>query len=209
MFDLVANWIDAGGPIVIILGALSIYSIALIVLKASQLSGVLSGASRREDAIAAWRDGARDQAMGAVEGGGAPADRVVAAAMAGLNANENIAALEAKLERQGNAELERMSRNLRMLEVIATVSPLIGLLGTVLGMIESFQELEIAKGSANAAVLAGGIWQALLTTAMGLIVAIPAAVAANLMASRVDRAGHLIEDSVSGLLAAHRRGAKN
>ncbi len=91
---------------------------------------------------------------------------------------------------------------LRTLEVLAVVSPLMGLLGTVLGMIESFQQLELAGGSANAAVLASGIWQALLTTAMGLIVAIPAAIAANLLSSRLDRAGHVMEDCVTRLFVA-------
>jgi biopolymer transport protein ExbB len=92
-----------------------------------------------------------------------------------------------------------MNRHLRVLEVIAIVSPLLGLLGTVLGMIQSFQELELAQGSANAAVLAGGIWEALLTTAAGLIVAIPAAVAAQLLGARVESAGHLIENTVGQL----------
>jgi biopolymer transport protein ExbB len=79
------------------------------------------------------------------------------------------------------------------------VSPLLGLLGTVLGMIQSFQELEIAQGWANASVLAGGIWQALLTTAAGLIVAIPAAIAAQLLAARIESAGQLIESTVGQL----------
>ena len=76
------------------------------------------------------------------------------------------------------------------------ISPLLGLLGTVLGMIQSFQELELAQGSANASVLAGGIWQALLTTAAGLIVAIPAAIGASLLATRVDAAAHDIESTI-------------
>ncbi len=60
------------------------------------------------------------------------------------------------------------------LEIIAQVSPLIGLLGTVIGMIDSFNELELGGSLVDPSVLAGGIWTALLTTAMGLIVAIPA-----------------------------------
>ena len=76
------------------------------------------------------------------------------------------------------------------------ISPLLGLLGTVLGMIQSFHELELAQGSANASVLAGGIWQALLTTAAGLVVAIPAAIGATLLSSRVEAAAHEIESIV-------------
>ncbi|WP_338092796.1 MotA/TolQ/ExbB proton channel family protein [Leisingera aquaemixtae] len=93
-----------------------------------------------------------------------------------------------------------MNSLIRLLELIAMVAPLLGLLGTVLGMIQSFQELELAQGAANASVLAGGIWQALLTTAAGLMVAIPAAVAAGLFAARIDAAAQAIESAAGRLL---------
>ena len=67
-----------------------------------------------------------------------------------------------------------MQRFMPTLEIIAQVSPLIGLLGTVIGMIDSFNELELGGSLVDPSILAGGIWTALLTTAMGLIVAIPA-----------------------------------
>lgn len=95
-----------------------------------------------------------------------------------------------------------MNGLIRLLELIAMVSPLLGLLGTVLGMIQSFQELELAQGAANASVLAGGIWQALLTTAAGLVVAIPAAIAAGLFSARIDRAALMIESAVGQLMLA-------
>jgi biopolymer transport protein ExbB len=125
---------------------------------------------------------------------------VLGAALRGLDVGLDRERLRLDIERLGNVELERLRRHLRTLEVIAAVSPLLGLLGTVLGMIQSFQDLELAGGAANASVLAGGIWQALLTTAAGLTVAIPAAVAANLMAARVDHVGHVIETDVGRLL---------
>ncbi len=67
----------------------------------------------------------------------------------------------------------RSQKFLPSLEIIAQVSPLIGLLGTVIGMIDSFNELELGGSLVDPSILAGGIWTALLTTAMGLIVAIP------------------------------------
>ncbi len=73
-------------------------------------------------------------------------------------------------------EFKKIQSFLPSLEIIAQVSPLIGLLGTVLGMIDSFNELEIGGSLVDPSILAGGIWTALLTTAMGLIVAIPALV---------------------------------
>ncbi|MBS91646.1 MAG: hypothetical protein CMM95_01140 [Rickettsiales bacterium] len=73
-----------------------------------------------------------------------------------------------------DVEFNKAQRLLPSLEIIAQVSPLIGLLGTVIGMIDSFNELEIGGSLVDPSILAGGIWTALLTTAMGLIVAIPA-----------------------------------
>ena len=71
-------------------------------------------------------------------------------------------------------ETEKFNRFMPTLEIIGQVSPLIGLLGTVIGMIDSFNELELGGSLVDPSILAGGIWTALLTTAMGLIVAIPA-----------------------------------
>ncbi len=73
-----------------------------------------------------------------------------------------------------DSEFNKAHKLLPSLEIIGQVSPLIGLLGTVIGMIDSFNELEIGGSLVDPSILAGGIWTALLTTAMGLIVAIPA-----------------------------------
>ncbi len=206
MFETVSYWMEAGGPIVVILGLLSVYSIALVVLKLIQFWGVLGGRRDREAALEAWERGERADARKLVDGGRNPINTVVSAAMEGLAKRWDQAMLREEVERLANAQIETLGRHLRTLEVLAVVSPLMGLLGTVLGMIESFQSLELAGGSANAAVLAAGIWQALLTTAMGLIVAIPAALAANMLGARLDRAGHAIEDSVTRLSYVADRG---
>ena len=71
-------------------------------------------------------------------------------------------------------ELNKIEIFLPTLEIISQVSTLVGLLGTVIGMIDSFNELELGGSLVDPSILAGGIWTALLTTAMGLIVAIPA-----------------------------------
>jgi biopolymer transport protein ExbB len=83
---------------------------------------------------------------------------------------------------------------------VAVIGPLVGLLGTVTGMIQSFQDLAAAEGAANASVLADGIWEALLTTAAGLVVAIPAAVAATLFNVRIEKATQKIELAVGELI---------
>jgi biopolymer transport protein ExbB len=82
-------------------------------------------------------------------------------------------------------EIPRLEKNLNVLATVAHVAPLLGLLGTVLGMIAAFQEIQRQSGRVNATDLAGGIWEALVTTAAGLSVAIPAYVAYNYLVSRV------------------------
>lgn len=86
-------------------------------------------------------------------------------------------------------EIPRIERNLSMLATIAHISPLLGLLGTVTGMVRCFQTIQ-AKATAFHPVspgdLAGGIWEALLTTVAGLIVAIPTFIAYNYLVNRIN-----------------------
>ncbi len=77
------------------------------------------------------------------------------------------------LRRAGSKALEEGEKRLRILSVIGNISTLLGLLGTVTGMIQTFIKIESFGGAAEVSVLAGGIWEALLTTAAGLSVAIP------------------------------------
>jgi len=87
----------------------------------------------------------------------------------------------------GERAANSMRRNLRLLNGVATISPLLGLLGTVLGMITSFNEIAHADAMGRPEQLAGGIGVALLTTAFGLTVAIPALISYMYFLSRVDR----------------------
>jgi len=77
------------------------------------------------------------------------------------------------LRRAGSRELEEGEKHLRVLSAIGNISTLLGLTGTVTGMIQTFMKIETIGGVADVAILAGGIWEALLTTAAGLFVAIP------------------------------------
>lgn len=89
------------------------------------------------------------------------------------------------IEDAGVHEVPRLEKNLVVLATIAHIAPLLGLLGTVLGMIRAFMTIEEMQGLVNPSDLAGGIWEALLTTAFGLVVAILAYVAYNFLVSRV------------------------
>lgn len=100
-----------------------------------------------------------------------PLGEIFAAGLA--NARHGRAVMKDAMEDAGNKVAHDMGRFLSTLGTIATISPLLGLLGTVLGMIDVFTEIMIS-GTGNAGVLAGGISKALITTASGLTVAIPA-----------------------------------
>ena len=78
--------------------------------------------------------------------------------------------------RLANKNLNEARRGLRIIDLIITIAPLVGLLGTVLGMIEAFQALQDSEAQADPSALAGGIWEALLTTAAGMGIAIPASI---------------------------------
>lgn len=84
-------------------------------------------------------------------------------------------------------ELATLRAGLRPLDLIAAIAPLVGLLGTVLGMIAAFQALQDSGAQADPSILAGGIWEALLTTAAGMAVAIPATVAQNWFEGTIER----------------------
>jgi biopolymer transport protein ExbB len=90
------------------------------------------------------------------------------------------------IEDTARQEVTILERNLPILATIANIAPLLGLLGTVFGMIKAFQVVSVV-GVGNPEALAGGISEALLTTAFGLSVAIPTIVAYNYLAHRVDR----------------------
>jgi biopolymer transport protein ExbB len=96
-------------------------------------------------------------------------------------------------------------RRLTGLSVIAQVAPLLGLLGTVTGMIQAFQQIQDLQGQVNPAVLAGGIWEALITTAAGLTVAIPALVGYLFFRSQIARWENYLRSSVAHALAQLKR----
>ncbi len=103
-----------------------------------------------------------------------------------INRQKDTDSWEKAVSRVGTKELVRLEKNLRALGIIAHVSPLLGLLGTVTGMIKAFIKIEELGGRVDASVLAGGIWEALLTTAAGLSVAIPTMFAYHYFEGKVD-----------------------
>lgn len=104
------------------------------------------------------------------------------------------------ISRVGSKIIKRLDRNLRGLAIIGNITPLLGLLGTVTGMIRAFMKIQELGGRVDASVLAGGIWEALITTAAGLSVAIPTLVAYHYFEGRVDSITSQMKDVASELL---------
>jgi biopolymer transport protein ExbB len=98
------------------------------------------------------------------------------------------------IEEAGYKEVALLKKNLGGLASMVGGAPLLGFLGTVQGMIQAFQKVEHMSGRVNPSILASGIWTALLTTAFGLIVAIPAFFAHNFLVSRIEMQVHEMEE---------------
>lgn len=128
-----------------------------------------------------------------------PIGRVVVAMLAVVERRPD--RVEAEAMRAGSLELQQLEKHLGALSFIAQAAPLLGLLGTVLGMVELFMSLQgTGAASVDAALLASGIWKALLTTAAGLVVAVPALAAYSYLNSRTDSFRLVLRDSIERVL---------
>jgi biopolymer transport protein ExbB len=161
---------ELGGPVVLILVGVSVLALAVVLYKLWQFS--VAGVGRHKAlarAVTAWDEGDRARARSELENATSYLAGVVAQAMShGDTASERLLA-------EAETRFAKLERGFRFLDNVAQLAPLLGLFGTVLGMIEAFQSLQDAGAQVDPSILAGGIWVALLTTAVGLVVAMPAA----------------------------------
>ncbi|MCB1365316.1 MAG: MotA/TolQ/ExbB proton channel family protein [Rhodobacteraceae bacterium] len=197
--DALLNFLGRGGPTLWIIAGLSVLTLALILWKIWRLAllGAWSGSATAR-AVALWAEGRPEAALAAVAGRRSLRARLAQAAMeARLDSGLSEAQAREETARRARSDLGEARRGLRALEVIATIAPLLGLLGTVLGMIAAFQTLQQAGAQADPAALAGGIWEALLTTAAGMAVAIPAGVALSWFESVTDALQADMEDAAT------------
>jgi len=197
------DFLNQGGPIVWAIGVLSIITLTTIIWKILALAslGAWSGGEATARAVEAWRAGDEARARGALAGRGSARALVARTAFeAVLNPGFTREDAASEIMRVAKARLSAARAGLKLLELIATIAPLLGLLGTVVGMIAAFQALQEAGARADPATLAGGIWEALLTTAAGMAVAIPATMALSYFESVVDRLRRDLEDIATQIL---------
>lgn len=192
-------FLDAGGPVVMILLGCSVVALTIVLAKLWQFRALRVGDRRRvPQAIALLRRGRAEEALTLLSASPNPVAQVVARAIRGRQRRDLPESLvREEVLRSGNEAIESLRTHLGALEVIGGIAPLLGLFGTVLGMIEAFRRLAEAGSQVDPTILSGGIWEALLTTAVGLAVAIPVVVLCNWFERRVERLAHEMDNLVT------------
>jgi len=190
-----------GGPVMIpiVLGSVVALAIFLERLWSLQRNGVLPpGLADKVDEQ--LKDGKPDEALALCKERSSALGRVLEEAVA--HRDEPRELIQQRLEDRGRHEGTRLERYVDFVGTIAQLEPLLGLLGTVTGMIKVFQIVETTsvRGSVDPGMLASGIWEALITTAGGLIIGIPTLIAHRYLLSRVNRLLGEMEQSATRIL---------
>ena len=181
-------YIDKGGIIFTSLFVLSIITIAIVTLKIIEIYFLrkLDFSKFYSLLIADKNNNINDVREGFIDTLPKSKQRIILSLVDLISSNNSKIDIEKEIDSLKNKEFKQIYSFLPSLEVISQVSPLVGLLGTVIGMIDSFNELELGGSLVDPSILAGGIWTALLTTAMGLIVAIPALVSHYFLEKKIN-----------------------
>ena len=185
-----AEWLALlilGGPVVLVLLFMSVVALSVTLYKLLQIRAFSKRSlNQLDDAVTGWCRG-DDGALAKAEVSRSPLSALICDGMRWLsNGGSDRAAVEAELTRMAQRILQRLNSLLGILEQVAYLAPLLGLLGTVLGIIDFFHGLAEQGANADSGQLAGGIWEALLTTAAGLTVAIPCLLFHHLFMGKVD-----------------------
>lgn len=183
-FDALGNIFALGGPVVAVLFVMSVLTLSVTLYKVWQFATLRVGHhGHLSEALAAWDTGDSAGARAHLDQSRSYLAPILDAAMD----NAARAGIDARLDAEAGLALSRLERGFRLLDTIAQIAPLLGLFGTVLGMIDAFKGLQEGGASVDPALLAGGIWVALLTTAVGLAVAMPTSMVLAWLESRTAR----------------------
>ncbi len=201
---LVAEFFNRGGPVMYVLLALSIYGVAVILFKIYQFwnAGIFLPSNYIDKAVNEIRAGDIRSALATLSTVRGPIARIMRVALDCV-ANREISqrSKEAEIARVGASDIRYLEMHLRGLEMIANVGPLLGLLGTVMGMVVAFSKLEAAGARVDPSLFAGGIWEAFLSTVAGLVVAIPAIGAYYAIDALIERVRATMRDVSIQILA--------
>lgn len=181
-----------GGPLMIVLALMSVISIYIFIERA-----IVINRANREDATFMQRirdyihEGEIESAFNLCRKNGSPYSRLIAKGISriGRPVNDILAAVE----NTGNIEIANLSKGLPWLATTAAGAPMLGFLGTVIGMVQAFYDIASAGNSANIATFSSGIYTALVTTVAGLVVGVIALFAYNYLVARVNSVMNLLE----------------
>lgn len=186
---------ELGGPVVVLLICVSILTAAVVLYKVWQFTVARVGQHKALLAsVAAWDAGDRAGARAALSSSKSYLADVIDMAMS-TNAPSSD-----RLQAEAEARFAKLENGLRFLDSVAQLAPLLGLFGTVLGMIEAFQSLQDAGSQVDPSLLAGGIWVALLTTAVGLVVAMPTALVLAWLEGRMENERVIADQMIFAIL---------
>lgn len=190
-----------GWAILGVLAGLSVLAATLVLAKLVQFRRARLGDARPvEQALQLWRRGDRGGALSVVEAAAGPRAALLHEILAALVAHPgDTARAQARGTQRAIADLAALERNMRGIEAVVQAAPMLGLLGTVVGMIEAFGRLAQSTGVADPAELAGGIWTALITTALGLAIAILFYFLSLWLESRITRERAALESLLAAL----------
>jgi biopolymer transport protein ExbB len=181
MFDLLAK----GGVLIVPILLCSVVALAIFVERTIRFARIKSKETGLAETIGRLlRQGNREEARNRATGNQSPMGRVLAQAIDVEEQDRDT--IETVIAHGMDEEVRDLSSYVQALATIGNIAPLLGLLGTVIGMIKAFMVIQDMGGKVNAAVLAGGIWEAMLTTALGLAVALPTMIAHSYLLSRID-----------------------
>lgn len=186
---------DLGGPVILVMLAVSILTLAVMLYKLWQFSAAGVGRHRAlVRAIQVWDGGHPKQAKKELS---ASTSYLAPVIKMGFSLGFD----RTRLETEAETRFAKLEGGLRFLDSVAQLSPLLGLFGTVLGMISAFQALQEAGSQVDPSILAGGIWVALLTTAVGLVIAMPTSVVLSWFEVRLDRDRVLAGQAIASILS--------
>lgn len=193
---IVAEIFEKGGPIVWVLLVYSFIALALVIERVLRYLLMEKLPRNFEQALAvAFSENRVDGYLENLKGPDARIMQGICKAR-----REGIKDLSSVASRYGSAELLKMERGFRTLSILGHTAPLLGLLGTIIGMIKAFMVIEVSGGRVDSQALAGGIWEAMLTTGVGLAVAIPVLLLLHMLESAADRRAHDMRRSAMLLL---------
>lgn len=183
------DFVVKGGPMMVPIGLCSLIAVTIMIERLSSLrrrniipTDFLPGLKK----IASGRDDDREEIVEYCQNNDSPISRIFAAGV--KRPGMKVETVEKYVQEAGQREVLKMRRYLRGLSVIASIAPLMGLLGTIFGMITAFQTVAMSGESlGKAELLAKGIYQAMITTAAGLLVAIPVLVGYHWLSATIEQ----------------------